>query len=33
MAVYAAMIDSMDQNIGRLMGTLKKLGSLSISPG
>jgi len=26
MAVYAAMIDSMDRNIGRLMGTLKELG-------
>ena len=26
MAVYAAMIDSMDQNIGRLMTTLKKSG-------
>jgi len=26
MATYAAMIDSMDQNIGRLMGTLKELG-------
>jgi len=25
MAIYAAMIDSMDQNIGRLMGTLKEL--------
>mgnify|MGYP003671686957 FL=1 len=28
MAVYAAMIDSMDQNIGRIMTTLKETGQL-----
>ncbi|EQB01943.1 hypothetical protein L288_17125 [Sphingobium quisquiliarum P25] len=34
MEVYAAMVDRMDQNIGRVMATLKRLGrSAAIQEG